>query len=323
MPADGTCLGIDLGGTEIKAAIVRRDGEVIGSRDVATLGREGREAVLGRMVELVRWASDVSGVPLAVGIALPGVVDMETGTVELLTNLTTDWHGFGLRDEMRARTGLPVTILNDVRAATLAEHLWGAGAAYTDFLCIAIGTGIGGGMVLDGRLFMGSRGVGGEVGHMTVVPDGPRCSCGNHGCLEIMSSGPALMGAARLAIEQGDSELSRLAGSTAPTPKDIALAAARGSDGAVRVFNDAGRYIGQAAGSLICFLNPQAVIIGGGVASAGDLLLDPIRAEIRRRTIVFSPERGGVDVLPARLGSMAGAIGAAAWAMQHVAEVAR
>jgi glucokinase len=207
--------------------------------------------------------------------------------------------------------------LNDVRAATVAEHARGAGRAYRDFVFLAIGTGIGGGLVLNGELYLGSRGAAGELGHQTVVPNGSKCGCGNMGCLETVASGSAIAREALAAIQSGDRELADLAGSEQPTSHEVAHAALTGSSGARAIFARAGTLIGLVLSNLICALNPEAVVIGGGVAEAGDLLLQPIRDEIEKRTIVFSQARGGVEVLQSSLGSSAGALGAAVWAMRR------
>jgi glucokinase len=309
-------LGIDLGGTEIKVAVLGDDSHVVWSTQVDTRAREGRDAVLDRIVTLVaRAASAVAPSCIeTLGLAIPGVVDMEAGQIELLTNLTPDWNGFAVQAALAARTGLQVSLLNDVRAATLAEHTVGAGRGYSSFICVAVGTGIGGGLVVDDTLFLGSRGAAGEIGHITVVPDGRRCNCGNQGCLETEASGPALVRVARAAIDGGDEELAKLASTRRPSPLQVAQAAEQGSTTARAIFTEAGTMIGLALAGLICVLNPQAIVVGGGVAKAGDLLLAPIRAEIARRTVVFKPERGGVEVVQSSLGGWAGAIGAAAWA---------
>jgi glucokinase len=311
-------LGIDLGGTQIKAAVLGADTRVLWSTQVETLAREGRDAVLDRMVTLVATASSAvaPGIIGTLGVAIPGVVDMGAGRIELLTNLTADWNGFAVQGALEAQTGLEVSLLNDVRAATLAEHTVGAGQGYSSFICVAVGTGVGGGLVLDDTLFLGSRGAAGEIGHVTVVPDGRRCNCGNGGCLETEASGPAIVRAARAAIDGGDVELEELVGSRRPSPLQIAHAAERGSSTARAIFTHAGTMLGRALAGLVCVLNPQAIVVGGGVAKAGDLLLDPIRAEIARRTVVFTPERGGVIVVRSSLDGRAGAIGAAVWSMR-------
>ncbi len=308
-------LGIDLGGTEIKAAVLDHGGAVRWTAEVETRAAEGRDAVLDRIVQLVAAArQEVTPARIErLGIAIPGVVDSAAGRIELLTNLTNDWNGFLVQDALHERTGLDVYLLNDVRAATLAEHTMGAGRAYSDFICIAVGTGVGGGLILNGSLFTGSRGAAGEIGHMTVVADGDRCTCGNDGCLETVAAAPALVRAAHAAIAGGDSQLRELLPADV-TPLAIARAAEQGSAAAQAIYGRAGTVIGRALAGLICVLNPQAIVVGGGVARAGNLLIDPIRAEIARRTIVFTPERGGVEVLQSPLDGRAGAMGAAVWA---------
>ncbi|HEX6508131.1 MAG TPA: ROK family protein [Chloroflexota bacterium] len=311
-------LGIDLGGTEIKSVVLGGGHRVVWTRQIETRATEGRDAVLERIVDLAAAASrGLQNTRLGgIGVAVPGVLDMESGRLELMTNLTPEWNGFLARDALEARSELPVSLINDVRAATLAELTLGAGQGYTDFICIAIGTGIGGGIVLDGKLYLGSRGAAGEIGHGTVVVDGPLCNCGNRGCMEAVASATAIARDGQAAIAAGDTELAAMVGTSTPTAQELAEAALQGSATAQRIYAHAGQMIGLALGSLICALNPQAGVIGGGVAKAGDLLLAPVREEIARRTVVFSPERGAVEVLQSPLGGQAGAIGAAVWAMQ-------
>lgn len=316
-PSKGISLGIDLGGTAIKAVTLAPDGRILWSRKVATCAEEGREAVLERLTALMASALGAAAPSriVAAGLAVPAVVDMGAGRVEKVANLTLDWNGFPLRDALQARSGLPIFVLNDVRAATVGEQVWGAGRNYRNFVCIAIGTGIGGGLVLDGKLYTGSRGAAGELGHTTIVPDGPLCGCGNRGCVEAMASGWAIARDALALVEAGDGELAARARSQQPTAEQVAQAALNGSQGARTIFTRAGTWIGLVLANLICALNPEAIVVGGGVAEAGDLLLEPIRQEIARRTVVFSRQRAGVEVLRSPLGGQAGAIGAAAWAM--------
>ncbi len=312
-------VGIDLGGTEIKACVMAAGGHVLWRSEALTGASDSREGVLQRIVDLAA-EGERAVAPAAVaaaGFAIPGVLDIISGRVELLTNFTPEWTGFALRDALEERTGLPAALINDVRAATVAEQKWGAGRALRNFICIAIGTGIGGGLVLNGELYMGSRGAAGELGHQTMLSDGPLCNCGNRGCLEALASGYAISRQAQMAIEWGDVELARLTGTAAPTPRDVAAAALSGSAGARAILATAGEWIGRALANAVCMLNPEAVIVGGGVASAGDLLLEPMRAEIERRTVVFSPERGGIQVLASPLGNAAGSLGAATWAAQQ------
>jgi glucokinase len=317
-------LGVDLGGTDIKAVAVDESGRIRWACNIATRASDGRDAVVERLLGLMTTAEgEVSPARVhGVGYAIPGVLDPATGTVELLTNFTPDWTGFGLRDALERGSGMPISMLNDVRAATVAEQMWGAGRQYRDFVCIAIGTGIGGGLVLNGELYFGSRGAAGEIGHQTMIPDGPRCNCGNYGCLEALASGYAIAREAREAVARGDAELAALAGSDEPEPQQVAEAARRGSAGARAIFENVGTLIGRGLGNVVCALNPEAIIVGGGISRAGDLLLSPIRGEIERRTVVFSRHRGGVEVVASPLGGQGGAIGAAAWALRSAPDLA-
>jgi glucokinase len=312
---DDVFLGIDLGGTEIKATALAADGRTLWSGKRAAGAGEAREAVLARLIEVAaEGVRAVAPRPVrAAGYAIPAVFDLATGTIELLTNFAGDWAGFRLRDALAGGTELPVFLINDVRAATVAEQAWGAGRRYSNFICIAIGTGIGGGLVLDGKLYLGSRGAAGEIGHQTMVPDGPRCNCGNRGCLESVASGYAIVREARAAIAAGELPLTG-----EPTPHLVTLAAEQGNAAAQAIYRQAGTYIGRALANIVCTLNPEAIMVGGGIALAGDLLLQPIREEIARRTTVFSPARGGVEVVASPLGDRAGALGAATWAMREV-----
>jgi glucokinase len=314
----GAYLGIDLGGTEIKAVVVGPGGDTLFSKRESTHAEQGRDAVLETLVGLIREATGRAGLPvLAAGLAIPGVLDPETGIIELLTNFTPEWGGFGLLEALQVQSDIPCFLVNDVRAATVAEQMWGAGKPYRDFICIAIGTGIGGGLVLNGEVYAGSRGAAGEIGHQTMVPDGPRCNCGNLGCLEALASGYAMARDAREAIATGDVDLAQAVGTDEPTPEGLALAADQGNVTARAIFSRAGEHIGRALGNLVCALNPEAVVVGGGIAMAGELLLRPIREEIERRTVVFTPRRGGVALHLSPLGGRAGALGAAAWAMKR------
>ena len=311
-------VGIDLGGTDIKSVVLAPDGQVVWRDRVATGAMDGRDAVVDRLVDVIERAERAVAPAIirGAGFAIPGVLDYEEGRVELLTNFPAEWNGFALQGTLETRVQIPIVLLNDVQAATVAEHTWGAGRGYADFVCIAIGTGIGGGIVLDGRLYLGSRGAAGEIGHQTMVPDGPRCNCGNHGCLEALASGYAIAREARMAVATGDTALATATGSENPTPAQIAQAAAGGNGTAQAIFARAGEAIGRALANVICVLNPRAIVVGGGVAEAGELLLRPIREEIERRTFVFSRERGGVEVIQSPFGGEAGAMGAAAWVMQ-------
>jgi glucokinase len=313
-------VGIDLGGTLLKVVVAGEDGAIIARRQAPTKARADREELLHQVADLVedvraevRTLSPMRRL-VAVGLAVPGVIDALAGRVEFTVALSPAWNGFVATAALERLVSLPTVLINDAQAATLGEHVHGGGQGYRDFVCVTVGTGIGGGLVLDGRLYAGSRGMSGLVGHTTVVPNGPVCGCGNRGCVEMYASGTAITRAARAARAEG--RLGELPEAGDPSSRTLAAAARAGNPVAREIYAEAGTYLGIALGNVVCTLNPRAIVVGGGVSQAGDLLLDPIRREIERRTVVFSPERGGVDVIPSPLGGDAGAIGSASWAAQ-------
>jgi glucokinase len=287
-------LGLDLGGTNIKAAVVDDSFRVIATDTCATGAADGEDAVLARVAALGRETVAPFGEPVAAGLALPG--HFEAGAGVLLPNLRGDWVGRAIAGPVGEALGVPLTLVNDVRALTLAELRLGAGRGAADLVCVALGTGVGGGVVIGGRLHLG-LGHAGEIGHTTVEPDGPLCGCGNRGCLDRMA------GADAIAAHAGR-----------PTVAAAAEAARSGDAVALRAFARAGEYVGRALAGAIVLLWPERVVVGGGVADAGELLLGPVREEIRRRACVAPVDR--IPVVAAELGPVAGAVGAALWAAE-------
>ncbi len=286
-----THLGLDLGGTNIKAALVERRGEdvrVVATEACPTAASEGPDAVLERVVAL---ASRLTSGFVTAGLALPGHFDAASGTGTLLPNLLGDWVGRPIGGPVGSALGMPVALVNDVRALTLAELRLGAGRGASDLVCVALGTGVGGGVAIGGRLHLG-LGHAGEIGHTTVDPDGPLCGCGNRGCLDRMASAESIAAAAG-----------------APTVAEAAAAARAGDPVARAAFARAGEYVGRALAGAVVLLWPERIVVGGGVADAGDALFEPLRAELRRRACV-APE---IPVVRAELGTHAGAVGAALW----------
>jgi glucokinase len=290
-------LGLDLGGTNIKSAVVDDELRVLATDIRPTGATDGEDAVLARVAELGRATAAPFGAPATVGLALPGHFDPERGTGRLLPNLGGDWAGRPIAGPVGAALGVPVTLVNDVRALTLAELRLGAGRRASDMVCIALGTGVGGGVVIGGRLHLG-LGHAGEIGHTTVEPDGPLCGCGNHGCLDRMAGADAIAAAAGH-----------------PTVAAAAEAARGGDDVALAAFARAGMYVGRALAGAVVLLWPERIVIGGGVADAGELLLGPVREELARRACVAPVDR--IAVVPAQLGAVAGAVGAALWAAER------
>jgi glucokinase len=282
-------LGLDLGGTNIKLALLE-DGVLVEQREAQTRSEEGGPAaVLERIVELGRSVGPVD----SVGVALPGLFD-EDGIIVLLPNLYGAWTGTPAREPLEQGFGMPVRMINDGHAFALAESALGAGRGAANVMCVVCGTGIGGGLVLDGRLHLGPDQRAGEFGHHTVSEDGPVCECGNRGCLELYAGARAIAAAA-----------------SAPSFHETVVRARAGDDTASRALARAGELIGLAIANVLIFLAPDRVVVGGGVAEAGELLLDPLRASVADRARVAPLDR--ITIAPAELGPRAGAIGAALW----------
>ncbi len=317
-------IGVDLGGTNLRAGIVDvENSRVLALHSIPTLAREGHDTVMARMADLIRSIVSSVGLRLsaiqAVGIGVPGMLDLEHGRVVFLPNLPGEWRQVPLQASLANAVGLPVFLLNDARAITYGEWRFGAGRGVDTMACFTIGTGVGGGLVINGQLHMGIGGTAGELGHQTIDPHGPRCGCGNRGCLETLASGRAIAAQGAKAVMQGrttaighlvDYDLNRI------TPQVIFEAALQGDEVAREIYEQAGVWLGIAVANVLVSVGPRKVIIGGGVVAAGDMLLDPIRRTIRERVTIMPVEQ--VDVLPASLGSDGGVIGSAFWAAQNL-----
>jgi glucokinase len=281
-------LGLDLGATDIKFALLD-DEVVVETGSSPTRSAEGGPtAVLGRVVELGRRARPVE----TVGLSVPGLVDAE-GRAVLFPNMYGEWAGVQLARPLSEGLELPVALVNDGHAFALAEARIGAARGWRDVICVVCGTGVGGGLVLGGELRTGIDDRAGEIGHHTVLPEGERCGCGNRGCLETIA---------------GSRAIARAGGY--PTFAETLEAAREGEEHAAAALERAGRFLGIAIANLALFLTPDRVVVGGGVAEAGDLLLGPLRDEVNRRIRNVAP-RDSISIVRAELGPFAGAIGAA------------
>jgi glucokinase len=295
-------LGLDLGATNLKWVIVEHAGDDwrgLERGQVATRAADGPDAIVDQLAHVAREVLARSPGISSVGIGVPGLYDPATGTTRFLVNLPGNWDGVPVAAPIGVALGLPVALINDARAFGLAELRLGAGRGASSLVGLTLGTGIGGVIAVDGKVLMGHDGTAGEIGHQTIDPDGPSCNCGNHGCLE------AFARADRLAEACG-----------APTAEAAVERARNGDAAAIVGLDRVGRYLGIGIGNLITLVNPDRVVIGGGIAAAGDLLLDSARAEIRRRVQTTSLTE--VEIVLAELGIWAGAIGAAV----HGAEMA-
>lgn len=310
----GRHFGLDLGATNIKWAVVEHDGDHGGKSDDArggngwrmldhgqarTLDDVGTAAVLEQLVQIGRAAIAKHPSISSIGVGVPGLYDPHSGATRFLVNMVGDWDGVPVGPTVGQALGVPTHLMNDARAFGLAELRLGAGRGARSMVGLTLGTGVGGVVALDGRVVQGHDGTAGEIGHQTIDPDGPPCNCGNNGCLEAFARSDRLAeacrtGSAREAIER----------------------ARAGDKTALAGMAQVGRYLGIGIANMIVVLTPDRVVIGGGIAAAGELLLEPIRAEVARRVHVTSLE--SVAIVTAELGTWAGAIGAAI----HGAEMA-
>lgn len=294
-PRPSRHLGLDLGGTNIKWAVVEHDGEswrTLGRDQGATPSPAEPDTVVPRLASvgseaMARWPGVRS-----VGIGVPGLYDAAAGTTRFLVNLPGPWAGRPVSAPVAAALGVPAVLINDARAFGLAELRLGAGRGASSMIGLTLGTGVGGVVAVDGRVHQGHDGTAGEIGHQTIDPDGPRCNCGNHGCLETFARAEAIAAACGTATaEEG-------------------LARARdGDEQALRGLAAVGRALGIGIANMVTVISPDRVVIGGGISAATDLLMGPIRAELRRR--VFTTSLDDVEIVIAELGTWAGAIGAA------------
>ncbi|HEY65140.1 MAG TPA: ROK family protein [Caldilineae bacterium] len=300
-------LGIDIGGTKIAAALIDPDGVVHGIRTIPTAAQEGGQAVLDRVIAIAgEVVSEAEHPPAAVGVGTGGQVDPHTGEIVFATELIPGWTGVPLRRRLQETLSLPVWVDNDVHTMALGEATHGAGRGVRNGLYVAVGTGIGGGWVLGSRLYAGSRGLAGSVGHVKVEINGRPCTCGGRGCVEQYASGPAIAEHYR-----------RLRGlASAPEGRDVMEAMRAGDELARFAVQEAGRWLGFALASLVNAMAPEAIIIGGGVAEAGEPFFEAIRSSIAQHAL---PTARSTPVRKAALGPRAGLIGAGVLARQGLA----
>ena len=313
-------LGVDLGGTNIVVGAMPEDGSrELAIRSEPTHAERGSEAVVDRMVSMIAQViSDViashDAQPhdfLGVGIGAPGPLDRERGVVVVAPNL--GWRDFPLREAISDRIRLPATLDNDANCATLGEWWRGAAQGGRNVVGITIGTGIGGGIVIGGKLYHGSSDVAGEIGHTTIDSTGRYCRCGNYGCLEAYASGPAIALRAREALERDEvSALHKMVKGDLDllTAATVYEAAHRGDALALEVVRDTARFLGTGIANLLNTVNPDVVVITGGVTRAGDRLFEPLRAEVKRRA--FRPAVAACRIVPGTLEGTAGVVGAVA-----------
>jgi len=313
MNKNSWAMGIDLGGTKIEIARVDREGNLGRSEREPTEAFRGPAEVKKRVAEAVKnFVNQVGSSPLGIGIGVAGIVDPRKGIVRLGPNL--GWTDVPLKEELEKAVHLPVFVGNDVRAATRGEWLFGAGRGCDDFICIFVGTGIGGGIVSGGRLLSGVNYSAGEIGHMMVGVDGPVCGCGNRGCWEALASGTAIAEQARALIRRDPSKAKDLLDladgkSEAVTAAVVAKAYEKGSRSAAMLVENLSLVLIAGVVTLVNVLNPARCLLGGGVMEGFPDLIGRIREGVRKRALAPAVEK--LEILPARLGSKAPVMGAA------------
>ncbi len=304
---------IDLGGTKLRAVVADLEGNICGEIIRPSEADEGPDRVIARMIETLEEAASASGLPVsglrAVGVASPGALDLVHGRVFEAPQLP-GWDGVPLVQIMSERLGLPVLLENDANAAALGENRFGAGRGTRYLIYLTISTGVGGGIIIDGKVYHGATGAAGELGHMVVWFNGPRCLCGNRGCLEAISSGTGLAWRAQELVDRGEAPgLERIKRERGELDADeIADAARAGDEDARRLFDESGLYLGIAVANYINIFNPEMIVLGGGVvAGAADLFLD--RAEQTMRELARKEPLRYVRLERAMLGDRSGPLG--------------
>lgn len=307
-------IGIDLGGTHLRAVRLGEHGEILAQARVRTAALNGPASVVEQICRLVEQMLAGSGDDVAgMGVCVAGPVDPDAGLV-LEASTMTGWHNIPLRAWLAERTGLAVLLANDANAAALGEWRYGAGQGCRHFVYVTVSTGIGGGVIADGRLLLGHRGMAGEVGHMVVDRSGPRCNCGAQGCWEAVASGTALAREAGAAQAMAPSSLlHRWAQDRPLTAREVVDAARQGDALARQLVHDEGAWLGIGLAGLLHLYAPERIAVGGGLSNALDLFLPQIEHEIRTRTM---PPYRSVPVVAAALGDHAGVVGAGALVLE-------
>lgn len=305
-------IGIDVGGTNVKIALVTDEGQIIYSNSVPTRAEMGyeytvnniKQAIKDLMQETKTTTSDIEGI----GFGFPGQVDYKTGVVKLAPNIP-GWVNVPIAQMIEDEFHIPTKIDNDVRCAALGELNYGAGKGCENLICITVGTGVGSGLIVNGKLVRGASNAAGEIGHIKLqMHGGPICGCGDTGCLEAFASAPSIVAMAEDYIKGGKSTKYRELANPEISAYVVAEAAKAGDKVAQRIFTIMGEYLGIGLASVVNLLNPEKIIIGGGVADADELLLAPLKKTLKERAMEISGS--AVEVVKAQLGNTAGVIGA-------------
>ncbi len=305
-------IGVDVGGTNVKIALVDKDGSIVYSNTTPTRAEMGYEYTISNIKqainELMKETKTDKNSIEGIGFGFPGQIDCTEGIVRLLPNIP-GWVNVPVSKIMEKEFGIPTKVDNDVRCAALGELAFGAGKGCQNLICITVGTGIGSGLIINGKLVRGADNAAGEIGHIKLqMHNGPICGCGDSGCLEAFASGPSIVAMAQEYILGGKSTKYRELANPEITPYIVAEAAKQGDKVALKIFERMGEYIGIGLASVVNLLNPEKIVIGGGVADAGDILFTPLINTLKKRAMPIQAK--SVSVVPAQLGNAAGVIGA-------------
>ncbi len=325
MGKNSAFLGVDIGGTSVKIGAIDREGVILEHRQIPTKVHRSPEEVVA---DIAGTAEDVTEIMtsqdrnvLSLGVGVPGAINWEKGVCRLLPNFPGGWKNVPLKELMERQLDLPTFIINDVRAITLAEHLFGAGKQVSSLVMMAIGTGVGGGVVLNNELLIGSDGNAGEIGHINVEPEGILCGCGSRGCLECYASGPAIAGAAlRALMQQNDTLIRDLVANdyNKVSAAIVTQAAEQGDPLAKEILTTAGHLVGRVLAKVAVVVNPEMLVLGGGVAQAGHFLFESVFQAFHDTLHIIKSEK--IQVRLSELGVLAGIQGCAAWGMEKIAK---
>jgi len=308
---------VDLGGTKIACALASETGKILVDTTIPTSCEEGPHAILNRIADVIdRLSREIGQSPRALGMGVPGVADCEAGKTLLLPNMPTQWRNVSVAEILGDHLGCAVYLLNDGRCAALGEATTGLGKDVNDMVFFGLGTGVGGGIVIDRKLRLGYLGMAGELGHMMIVPDGPLCICGNRGCLEVFASGTAIQaeGVRLMASNLAPALHDMTAGDPARvTPREMLKASECGDTAVTDSLRRAARYLGIGVTNIVMTIQPQLIVLGGGVAALGDLLIETVRTTVREHMQLFPMECLRIE--RSALGSQAGVYGAIALAL--------
>lgn len=313
-------VGIDLGGTELKIGIIDERGNILHKDSFKTDTAQPAKQIVEHMASCTRAVVKQAGLALAqisgVGIGSPGLLNPEKGQLKIVVNIPTLNDVF-IAPELTRILGIPAFLDNDVNAMALAEMYYGAARGYRHVVCLTLGTGVGGGLIFEGKLYRGASFTAGEIGHMSIDPDGLHCPCGNYGCLERYVGRDGIVTRFKTFLNKGiSSSISQFLEKGEITPRSISRAAESNDALSLEVLTETGKILGIALASLANVLNPEVFVVGGGIANAGDLILEPSRHELKKRAYTIPAQ--AVKVLQAKLRNDAGIVGAASLAVSQI-----